>query len=113
MRVLQRRGRIETEAIVMPVSGPDSVHVEHTCETCGDPISGPPAISAEGDAFCAVCTASLLGAEVERLREAGDRLRRTLDINLGCGHVDARAPSHDDCPYCRAKRSALDAWDIL
>lgn len=50
-------------------------------------------------------------AEVERLREAGDRLRSTLDINLGCGHVDARAASHDDCPYCRAKRSALDAWD--
>jgi hypothetical protein len=44
--------------------------IEHTCECCGDPIVGPPAVSAEGDDFCAPCTASLMGAEVKRLREA-------------------------------------------
>jgi hypothetical protein len=66
-------------------------NIEHTCECCGDPIVGAPAVSAEGDDFCAPCTASLMGAEVKRLREAlvwyakwtgplGDLAREALGI---------------------------------
>lgn len=39
------------------------------CECCEHPIQGPPAIDSEGNDFCAPCIASLMGAEVERLRE--------------------------------------------
>jgi hypothetical protein len=64
--------------------------IEHVCENCGDPISGSPAISAEGDAFCAVCTASLMGTEVERLQADVARWQQTArDFNADGAHWKA------------------------